>query len=348
MSRPFFVSDPALFHNRTLASNAILNPSVAVDAQHGVVYRRPGFPPEVSIVTISGQGPVNGGAVGAGMLTAMAIGDFYAAPNAGQIHCMLTTKVAAAKGILCIVPTYSGDILNFGLAIERARAEGLEILIVSVGDDVSVGRSKLGKSQRRALAGQVLVQKIAGALAATGAGLEAMRKVSQLAANNVVTYGVKMGGVAVPGRDGMDDKSSRQKYDLGAGIGPDPGSDDAEIEDFPALVAHILKRLLDHHDPERGFLKVDSNEVVLMVNSLGGIGFSEMGAITTELVLQLEKDHDIKPIRIYTGSYMSAINCYGFSVTLLNIVNTDSGGSSMLDLLDAPSETNVWRQSIRR
>lgn len=58
--------------------------------------------------------------------------------------------------------------LNFGLAVEKARLEGVPVDIVIVGDDCGVGRKKGGKVGRRGIAGTVLVQKIAGALAAKG------------------------------------------------------------------------------------------------------------------------------------------------------------------------------------
>ncbi len=61
-----------------------------------------------------------------------------------------------------------GDVLNFGLAVEKAKASGLRVEMVIVGDDVGVGRSQAGKVGRRGIAGTVLVNKIAGALAATG------------------------------------------------------------------------------------------------------------------------------------------------------------------------------------
>lgn len=65
-----------------------------------------------------------------------------------------------------IVKNYTGDKLNFGLAAEKAKADGQNVNMVIVGDDVSVeGNSLVGQ---RGLAGVVLVHKIAGAKAAQG------------------------------------------------------------------------------------------------------------------------------------------------------------------------------------
>ena len=72
------------------------------------------------------------------------------------------------KGVLVVVMNYTGDVLNFGMAVEKARAAGIEVDMVVGGGDAGVGRERGGKVGRRGVAGTVLVQKIAGALAARG------------------------------------------------------------------------------------------------------------------------------------------------------------------------------------
>lgn len=56
----------------------------------------------------------------------------------------------------------AGDRLNFGLAAELAKAEGLQIEMVIVGDDCSLPGS--GLAGRRGIAGTVLVNKVHGAM----------------------------------------------------------------------------------------------------------------------------------------------------------------------------------------
>jgi dihydroxyacetone kinase len=110
----------------------------------------------------------------------------------------------------------------------------------------------------------------------------------------------------------------------------------------------MLAQLLDEKDEDRAFLKVNSNEVVLLVNNLGGVSVLEIGGITSEVVSQLEKSYSIKPARILAGTYMTSLNGRGFSISILNVVNTNLGGPSMLQLLDAPSEAVGWAAPIRK
>lgn len=77
-------------------------------------------------------------------------------------------RVSGEKGVLVTVMNYTGDVLNFGMAVEKAKVSGIPVEMVVTADDVGVGRKQGGKVGRRGIAGTVLVHKISGALAATG------------------------------------------------------------------------------------------------------------------------------------------------------------------------------------
>jgi len=85
-----------------------------------------------------------------------------------------------------------------------------------------------------------------------------------------------------------------------------------------------------------------------MLNNLGGVSVLEMGGILTEVVAQLEKKCGIKPVRILSGTYMTSLNGLGFSITLLNVVNTDIGGPGMIELLDQHCEAVGWSAPISK
>ena len=101
------------------------------------------------------------------MLTAAVAGTIFASPSTKQILTGLRA-IKSTAGTLVIVKNYTGDVLHFGLATERAKAEGLKVEMVVVKDDVAVGRVKGSLVGRRGLAGTILVHKISGALAEKG------------------------------------------------------------------------------------------------------------------------------------------------------------------------------------
>ncbi|KAL5614548.1 hypothetical protein BROUX41_004651 [Berkeleyomyces rouxiae] len=350
MSNKHFISDPTSLVNAALRSLTITNPSVALDADHKVVYMRPSNESkQVSIISGGGSGhePSFGAMVGRGMLTAAVAGTIFASPSTEQIRTAIQTRVDSSQGVLVTIMNYTGDVLNFAVAVEKARAAGTDIDMVVVGDDVGVGREKGGKVGRRGIAGTVLVHKISGALAATGRPLKDVACVARLVADNLVTVGASLDHVHVPGRasEAEGDALGPGEIELGMGIHNEAGSGRVTAE-LPQLVSEMLGQLLSQTDKDRSFLNVNSKEVVLMVNNLGGVSVLEMGGITAVVAEMLEQKYGIKPKRILSGTYMTSLNGMGFSITLLNTVDTGISGVSMIDLLDAPCEATGWTAPI--
>ncbi|ORY71949.1 Dak1 domain-containing protein [Pseudomassariella vexata] len=354
MSGKHFINDSTVLVNSALQSITYTNPSVALDVENKIIYRRPeeGKPSQVSLISGGGSGhePSFSAMVGPGLLSAAVAGTIFASPSAEQVRRAIMSRVDTDKGVLVTVMNYTGDILNFGMAVEKAKAAGMGCEMVVVGDDVGVGREKGGKVGRRGIAGTVLVHKIAGALAAHGATLEQVHKVAQLTADNLVSVGASLEHVHVPGRAPPDpklkDNLGADEVEIGMGIHNEPGSGKVTVE-LPELVTKMLAQLLDPNDADRNFLNVNSNEVVLLVNNLGGVSILELAGITAEVVKQL-KQWGIEPVRILSGTYMTSLNGLGFSISLLNVVNTDIGGPGMIQLLDAPCEATGWAAPISK
>ncbi|KAI1651651.1 dihydroxyacetone kinase [Daldinia loculata] len=353
MSARHFINDPTLLVNSALESLTLTNPSVALDAENKIVYKRPSHEPsQVSIISGGGSGhePSFGAFVGTGLLSAAVAGTIFASPSAEQIRRAITSRVDTGKGVLVTVMNYTGDVLNFGMAVEKAKADGLNVEMVIVGDDVGVGRERGGKVGRRGIAGTVLVHKIAGALAAQGRSLEEVYKVAKLTAANLVSVGASLDHVHVPGRAiGSNAAESLQdgEVEIGMGIHNEAGSGRKKVN-LPELVGTMLSQLLDQNDKDRAFLNVNSNEIVLLVNNLGGVSVLELGGITAEVAKQLRSSWGIQPVRILSGTYMTSLNGLGFSISLLNVVNTDIGGPSMIQLLDYPCEATGWSAPIQK
>jgi dihydroxyacetone kinase len=97
------------------------------------------------------------------MFAAAVAGDVFAAPPEEAVLAAIR-QVTGGAGCLVLLNNYTGDRLCFGAAAERAKAEGLRVEMVVVGEDCAlVGKPAVG---RRGLAGSALVAKLAGAAAA--------------------------------------------------------------------------------------------------------------------------------------------------------------------------------------
>ncbi|KAH0345139.1 dihydroxyacetone kinase, partial [Aureobasidium melanogenum] len=349
-----FINDPNHLVLTALRSITLANPSVALDAENKIIFRRGDAglykASQVSVVSGGGAGhePSFAAFVGPGILSGAISGTIFASPSAEQIRRCLLSRVDTAKGVLVIVMNYTGDVLNFGMGVEKARATGVDIEMLVVGDDAGVPRSKGGKVGRRGIAGTVLVQKIAGALAATGAPLKDVHRVAKLAAENIVSIGSSLSHVHVPGRkvtEAGEDELTFEEVEIGMGIHNEAGSERTKA-DLPDLVEQMLAHMLDEEDKERGFLKVSSeDETVVLINNLGGVSVLEMGGIATEVLDQLKKYYNIRPVRVLVGTFMTSLNGIGFSISLLKLQDTGLD-KSMLELLDAPSEVTGWATPI--
>ena len=89
----------------------------------------------------SGHEPAHAGFIGDGMLTAAVLGGVFASPTAAAVLSAIT-ECTGKKGCLLIVKNYTGDRLNFGIAAEKAKAKGLQVKMIIVGDDVAVNAGK--------------------------------------------------------------------------------------------------------------------------------------------------------------------------------------------------------------
>ena len=100
------------------------------------------------------------------MLDAVAVGNIFAAP--GVKICYEAIKAAdSGKGVLVCIGNYSGDTMNFGMAVDMLREEGANVEIVVVNDDVA-SSPKERMENRRGVAGEIILWKVVGALAAMG------------------------------------------------------------------------------------------------------------------------------------------------------------------------------------
>ncbi|EXJ77296.1 hypothetical protein A1O3_10454 [Capronia epimyces CBS 606.96] len=348
-----FVNDPVQLVAAALKSHTVIRPELRLDADNQVLYapRRTG---QTSIISGGGSGhePSFTGFVGEGFLSASVAGGIFASPSSRQVLAAIE-NVEHSEGVLVTVMNYTGDVLNFGVAVEKARARNpaLQIETLVVGDDVCVPRSRIGKVGRRGIAGTVLVHKVTGAMAAAGYKLRDVARVGRLVAANLASAGVSLSRVHVPGHPPSQEESGESSADpieLGMGIHNEAGCDwrsgvDAEL---PAVVRAILRQLLDVGDTERNFLPNPTKDAILLVNNLGALSVLELGAVVSEVADQLRQDYQIRPIRVFAGTFMTSLDGPGFSVSLLN--NVDTGvESSLVALLDAPSNVSGWHASTR-
>ncbi|MFL9870828.1 dihydroxyacetone kinase family protein [Paraburkholderia megapolitana] len=330
------INDVATVVPEMLDGLAALNPDLALLQGTTIVVRADAAAAaargEVALISGGGSGhePAHGGYVGAGMLSAAVAGEVFTSPSVDAVLDAIRA-VAGPAGVLLIVKSYTGDRLNFGLAAEIARAEGIAVEMAVVADDValSAGGAHAG---RRGLAGTVLVHKIAGAAAAEGRSLDEVARVARAGAAELGTMGVALTSCTVPAAGKPGFELAGDEIEWGLGIHGEPGVQRGTLEPADRIVERLLGQIADDRSLRAG------DRVALLVNNLGGTPSSELN-IVAGAALRYLGARQLQAERAWAGTFLSALEMAGVSLTLLRV------DDQRLAWLDAPALTSAWPTS---
>ncbi|GAA1125640.1 dihydroxyacetone kinase family protein [Citricoccus alkalitolerans] len=307
-----------------------LNPGLRLlEGSRTVVEARASERCRVAVLSGGGAGhePAHAGFVGAGMLAGAVSGEVFTSPSVDDILAGIRA-VDSGAGVLLIVKSYTGDRLNFGLAAELARADGIDVRMVVVADDVALAGSE-DHAGHRGIAGTVLVHKIAGAAAAAGQDLEAAARTAQTAADSLATMGVALGSCTVPAAGSPSFELGEDEVEWGLGIHGEQGVQRSALATATETVDRLLSACLAvGRIPETG-------RVALLVNNLGGSSVMEISLVADAALSRLQ-ERGLDVVRAWSGTFLTAMEMEGVSLSLLAV---DDG---LLELLDAPAQTSAW------
>ena len=170
----------------------------------------------------SGHYPAFCGYVGPGFATGAVIGEIFTSPSTEQVY-RCTQAIAADKGVVYSYGNYSGDVMNFDMAAMRCDGEGIDVRTVLVTDDVA--SAPPGKEdERRGIAGDFYVFKVAGASADRGDSLDDVERVcTPWRMTHTRSFGIAFNGCTLPGQSEPLFTVEPGKMELGLGVHGEPG-----------------------------------------------------------------------------------------------------------------------------
>ena len=295
-----------------------------------IIVRTPKKEGKVALVSGGGSGhePAHAGYVGSGMLDCAVAGAVFTSPTPDQIYEGIKA-VAADRGVLAVVKNYTGDILNFEMAIDMAKDEGVNADYVVVNDDVAV-KDSLYTTGRRGVAGTIFVHKIAGARAEEGASLAEVKSCAEHVIENVRSMGMAISPCTVPAAGKPGFTLADDEVEIGIGIHGEPGTSREKI----LSANEAAKRLLDSILAD---LDYGGKEVVVLVNGMGATPLMEL-YIINNFVQDYLKEKGVTVYDTMVGNYMTSIEMAGFSLTLLRL------DDEMKRLYDAKADTLAWKK----
>ncbi|MDR3376914.1 MAG: dihydroxyacetone kinase subunit DhaK [Ancalomicrobiaceae bacterium] len=295
---------------------------LAGDPSIKVVIRTDADRSKVALVSGGGSGhePSHAGFVGRGMLTAAVCGEIFASPSVEAVLAAIRA-VTGPAGCLLIVKNYNGDRLNFGFAAEKARAEGLQVEMVIVADDIAIADAP----RPRGVAGTLFVHKLAGHAAEVGKDLAAVKAIAEAAAARIQSLGIAISTCKIPGRE-MHDRLPEGQAELGLGIHGEPGIERIEL---PAA-AEIARIMSARFRP----LEAAHVPVAMILNNLGGVPNLEMAVLTND-VLGSGVGRQTE-LLVGPAPLMTALDMRGFSISVIPLDHDTRNA------LLAPTEAPAW------
>ena len=286
----------------------------------------------------SGHEPAHAGYIGAGMLSAAVAGEVFTSPSADTVFAAIKA-VAGKPGALLVVKNYTGDRLNFGLAAEMARAQGIPVEMIVVDDDVAL-KGTAHSTSARGLAGTVFIHKLVGAAAAEGSSLAALATMGKAAIASLATMGVSFSAGTSPavGRPGFE--LGDGEMELGLGIHGEPGVQRTQLQPADPLTETLLAEILRQGNFGQGNFDEDKR-VAVMVNNLGATTEMELAIVARHAVSFLAgKGFTVE--RIYAGTFLSSLDMAGISLSVLGL------DEQRLRLLDAATAAPAWPNVMKQ
>ena len=279
----------------------------------------------------SGHEPAHAGYIGAGMLSAAVAGEVFTSPSSDTVFATIQA-VAGKPGSLLVVKNYTGDRLNFGLAAEMARAEGIPVEMVIVDDDVAL-KGTAQATGARGLAGTVFIHKLVGAAAAEGRNLAELVTIGKAAVASLGTIGVSFSAGTSPAVGRPSFELGEQEMELGLGIHGEPGVKRMPVQPADELTETLLSAILQHGRFSR--------QVAVMVNNLGATTTMELAIVGRHAVSFLEsKGFTVE--RIFAGTFLSSLDMAGISISVLGL------NDERLRWLDAATTAPAWPHVLKQ
>lgn len=331
----YLFNQPSAFAAELIEGFVAANADKVRQVAGGVVRSTRSQPNTVAVIVGGGSGhyPAFAGLVGQGLAHGAAMGNLFASPSAQQIYNVARAAHNGA-GVLLMFGNYAGDVLHFGQACERLRAEGIACEVLAVTDDISsAGKDELEK--RRGVAGDLCVFKAACAAAEAGHDLSQVLQLAQHANQRTRTFGVAFSGCSLPGASHPLFEVEKGRMALGLGIHGEPGIKETDMPSADELAEIFVERLLNELPAD--IPQADGQRVAVILNGLGSVKYEELFVVYRR-VAQLLEAANLQVVEPDVGEFVTSFNMAGASLTLMWL------DDQLETLWRAPTNTPAYRK----
>ena len=284
-------------------------------------------PGKVALISGGGSGhePLHAGFVGEGMLDAACPGEIFTSPTPDRVLAA-AEDVAGEAGVLFIVKNYAGDRMNFEMAAEMAACRTATVI---TDDDVAVENST-HTAGRRGVAGTLVVEKIVGAAAEKGAGLETCAALGSRVNAATRSMGVALTSCTVPAAGTPTFALGEDEMEMGVGIHGEPGRRRVSLAHADAIAEEMIAAIIGDLD------RKGASDALLLVNGFGGTPLIEL-YLMYNTARRLMERRGLRVARSLVGSFVTSLEMAGCSLTVSLL------DEEMAALWDQPVHTAALR-----
>ncbi|NLH80070.1 MAG: dihydroxyacetone kinase subunit DhaK [Phyllobacteriaceae bacterium] len=275
----------------------------------------------------SGHEPMFSGYVGPGLADGAVCGQVFAAPSPDLVL-DATKAVDGGKGVLFVYGNYAGDVMNFDMGAELAADEGIETRTVRVRDDVAAAPPER-LDDRRGIAGDVFVIKIAGAAAEAVDTLDELHRIAAKAEANTRSIGVAVSAGSIPETGIPTFEIGDDEIEIGMGAHGEPGTRRQKLAPADEVVDEMMNQLLADMPLATG------DEVGLLINNLGSSTAMELLVANRRVRARLAAI-GVTVHETEIGPFITSQEMAGFSITLIRL------DDELKRFLDAPARSFAY------
>jgi dihydroxyacetone kinase len=306
------VNNPEDFADQALDGYVASNPYYVRKVHGGVVRATRSPKGQVAIVVGGGTGhyPAFAGWVGPGFAHGAACGNIFASPSASQVA-SVARHADNGGGVIFGFGNYTGDMLHFGLAAEQLRNEGIDVRIVAVTDDVASGPPDR-QSQRRGIAGNLVVLKAMCAAAEAGLPIDEVERVGRKANAATSSLGIAFSGCTLPGAHAPLFTVADKIMAVGMGIHGERGISESPLENAASVAAVLLDAVFGDSPWKPG------ERLALVLNGLGTIKYEELFVVYDSIQKRID-ELKLEPVNPQVGEFVTSLDMGGLSLTATHL-----------------------------
>ncbi len=275
----------------------------------------------------SGHEPMFSGYVGPGLADGAVCGQVFAAPSPDLVL-DATKAVDGGRGVLFVYGNYAGDVMNFDMGAELAADEGIETRTVRVRDDVAAAPPER-IDDRRGIAGDFFVIKIAGAAAEAVDTLDELHRIAAKAEANTRSIGVAVSAGSIPETGVPTFEIGDDEIEIGMGAHGEPGTRRQKLAPADEVVDEMMNQLL------ADMPLADGDEVGLLINNLGSSTPMELLVANRRVRARLA-EIGVTVHATEIGPFITSQEMAGFSITLIRL------DGELKRFLDAPARSFAY------